>query len=93
MGALVKIEFTKDFATKKKGETWECENSLASNLVNRKKVAKYGDEHAAKLKSIKEVGERRAKARKEEAEKLKAKKKEIIAASIKAKQKLEKEGK
>ena len=37
----MKIEFIKDFATKKKGDKWECDNSiLASKLINEKKVAK-----------------------------------------------------
>lgn len=37
---VVKLEFLKDFATKKKGDVWDCSNSiLASNLV-KSKVAK-----------------------------------------------------
>lgn len=35
------IEFTKDFATKKKGDIVEYDSQLANNLVNRQKVAKY----------------------------------------------------
>ena len=35
------IVFTKDFATKKKGDEWVCDSQLASNLVRRKKVAKF----------------------------------------------------
>ena len=38
--AKVTIEFTKDFATKKKGDNWECNSMLASKLINRSKVAK-----------------------------------------------------
>lgn len=38
---MKKVEFTKDFATKKKGDTWECDSMLASNLVHQLKVAKY----------------------------------------------------
>lgn len=39
---MAKIEFTKDFANKKKGEIWnKCPNLLASRLVNSDKVAKY----------------------------------------------------
>lgn len=38
---MVKIEFIKDFATKKKGETWDCDSMLASQLVRVEKVAKY----------------------------------------------------
>lgn len=37
------IEFTKDFATKKKGDKWTCGSPLASLLVRRDKVAKYID--------------------------------------------------
>jgi|11_taG_2_1085331.scaffolds.fasta_scaffold16648_2 hypothetical protein len=37
----VEIEFTEDFATKKKGERAEYELQLASSLVKRLKVAKY----------------------------------------------------
>ncbi len=35
------IEFTKDFATKKKGDKWKCDGQLASQLVHNDKVAKY----------------------------------------------------
>jgi hypothetical protein len=35
------IKFTKNFATKKKGEELECDSMLASQLVHRDKVAKY----------------------------------------------------
>lgn len=38
---MVKIEFTEDFATKKKGESWECDSQLANQLVRVDKVAKY----------------------------------------------------
>lgn len=34
--ANFKIKFTKDFATKKKGESWECDSLLASRLIKRK---------------------------------------------------------
>jgi hypothetical protein len=36
-----KVEFIKDFATKKKGDVCECDSQLASQLVNVDKVAKY----------------------------------------------------
>ncbi len=37
----MKLEFIKDFATFKKGDTWDCTNSiLASQLIRDKKVAK-----------------------------------------------------
>lgn len=36
-----KVEFVKDFATKKKGDVWECDSQLASRLVRDEKVAKF----------------------------------------------------
>lgn len=38
---MVKIEFTKDYATKKKGESMEVDGMLASDLIRVRKVAKY----------------------------------------------------
>lgn len=38
---MIKIEFIKDFANKKAGETFECDLSLASQLVRQEKVAIY----------------------------------------------------
>ena len=38
---MVDIEFTADFATKKKGDKLNCDSALASHLVNIDKVAKY----------------------------------------------------
>lgn len=38
-----KIEFIKEFATKKKGSKGIYDNQVASNLVRVKKVAKYAD--------------------------------------------------
>lgn len=39
---MANIEFTKDFADKKKGDKWnDCPNILASRLVNSDKAAKY----------------------------------------------------
>jgi len=35
------VEFTKDFATKKKGDKGSYDGMLASHLVNIDKVAKY----------------------------------------------------
>ena len=37
---MEKIQFTKDFATKKKGDIWECDSMLAHNLIHKDKVAK-----------------------------------------------------
>lgn len=45
MGAL--IEFTGDFATRKKGERWECDGPLAAHLVAVDKVAKFVSEQTA----------------------------------------------
>lgn len=47
------IEFTKDFATRKKGDTWKCDGLLASQLVHRDKVAKYVEAEKPKPKSKK----------------------------------------
>jgi hypothetical protein len=41
---MKEIVFTEDFATKKKGDKWECDIQLASQLVHQDKVAVYGDE-------------------------------------------------
>lgn len=37
---MVKVVFTKDFANKKKGDSFECDGMLASQLINVDKVAK-----------------------------------------------------
>lgn len=34
------IQFTKNFATKKKGDIWKCDGILASRLIHEQKVAK-----------------------------------------------------
>ena len=47
---MKKVEFLVDFATKKKGEVWECSSELASQLVRVDKVAKYYEENLAKEK-------------------------------------------
>ena len=46
--AKVEIEFTKDFANKKKGDVLEYNSQLASLLINRSKVAKL---YKKKIKS------------------------------------------
>lgn len=38
---MKEVVFTKDYATFKKGDTWQCDSQLASQLVNVEKVAKY----------------------------------------------------
>lgn len=38
---MKEVVFTKDYATKKKGDKWKCESQLASQLVNVEKVAEY----------------------------------------------------
>ena len=37
---MAKIQFIKDFATKKKDDLWECNGQLASRLIHKLKVAK-----------------------------------------------------
>lgn len=49
----VKIEFTEDFANRKKGETWKCDGMLASQLVRVDKVAKFYEEKPKAKKSKK----------------------------------------
>lgn len=39
--AFRKVEFTKDFAGKKKGDIYEADGLLTNILVNHDKVAKY----------------------------------------------------
>ena len=47
----MKIQFTEDFATKKKGEVWEdCDDVLASYLINHDKVAVQVEEGAEETK-------------------------------------------
>lgn len=39
---MMRIEFNKDFATKKKGDVWDCSNSmLARDLIDKKVAKKY----------------------------------------------------
>lgn len=45
---MKKVEFTKDFATKKAGDVFTCDGQLASQLVNSDKVAKYVTKKAVK---------------------------------------------
>lgn len=48
---MARIEFTKDFANRKKGSKWDnCPSILASRLVNNDKVAKFFKETKAKKK-------------------------------------------
>jgi len=46
----VKIEFTKDFATHKKGDTLEIDGMIASQLIRGDKVAKVYKEKTRKSK-------------------------------------------
>ncbi len=48
-----KIIFIKDFATKKKGDTWECDSLLASSLVHQDKVAEYFTDKQKETKKAK----------------------------------------
>jgi len=45
---MKKVEFTKDFAIKKKGDVTEYDSQLASYLVHTEKVAKYWKEQVKK---------------------------------------------
>jgi hypothetical protein len=36
---MANVKFTKDFADKKKGEVWECDDMLASHLIRVDEVA------------------------------------------------------
>lgn len=45
---MVNIEFVKEFATKGKGDKFNCPSLLASRLVNIDKVAKYADKKTSK---------------------------------------------
>lgn len=84
---MVGIEFTKDFATKKKGDGWECDGQLASQLVHKDKVAKYTEEQSKKFAAIKAKAEAQAKAQKAQRDKLDAAEKARIAKVIKANKK------
>lgn len=58
-----KIVFTKDFATKKKGDAFSCTGILANQLAKVDKVAKYEDvELQKKLEGYAKDEEKRAKA-------------------------------
>jgi len=50
---MKEIIFTVDFATKKKGDSLNCDSTLASQLVNTEKVAKYADKVSDKAKKQK----------------------------------------
>jgi hypothetical protein len=46
---MVKVEFTTDFAEKKKGDTMELDSMLASQLIHVDKVAKpYKEKKSSK---------------------------------------------
>ena len=42
------VEFIKDFADKKTGDTFKCDGMLANHLVNIDKVAKYPEKETVK---------------------------------------------
>ena len=44
----MKVIFIKDFANKKKDDTFECDSQSASHLVNIDKVAKYVEKKTVK---------------------------------------------
>ena len=45
---MVKVEFVKDFAAKKKGDVAEYDSQLASYLVHTEKAVKYWKEEPKK---------------------------------------------
>lgn len=47
------IEFTKDYATKKKGDVMEIATMHASYMVHQQKVAKYWVEKPKRKKAVK----------------------------------------
>jgi hypothetical protein len=47
------VVFTKDFATKKKGEEFKCSDQLASDLINVEKVAELKKEKKSTTKEDK----------------------------------------
>jgi hypothetical protein len=51
----VKIIFTSDFADKKKGDEFECNGMLASQLINNDKVAKMAGEAENKKEVVLEA--------------------------------------
>jgi len=50
---MVTVVFTTDFANKKKGEVFECNSLLASQLINGDKVAEYFVEKVIEKKATK----------------------------------------
>ena len=50
--AKVKVEFLKDFATKKKGDEMEVDSSLASTLFNMKVAKKAVETKKIKHKDV-----------------------------------------
>ena len=49
---MILIEFTKDFANKKKGDIWECDSMLANEII-KKGVAKKRERKPAVKKTKK----------------------------------------
>jgi hypothetical protein len=48
---MVKVVFIEDFATKVKGDIFECDGQLASQLIHEDKVAEYYQEKSTKVES------------------------------------------
>ena len=51
--ANIKIEFTQDYATKKKGDVMEVDSLLGSRLIHKRKVAKLSKTVKKSTKSSK----------------------------------------
>lgn len=87
----MKVVFKKDFATYKKGDTGNINSCIASRLIAKKIISLHEDEKPAQ-EQMKEDLKKRQAARDKASKKQEAEKRKRIAATIKAKQKLEKEG-
>lgn len=55
------IIFIKDFAGRKKGDSWSCDGQLASQLVRVSKVAEFTDVEEPTKKTVKKPTKKTAK--------------------------------
>jgi len=65
------VEFTKDYATKKKGDLASYDGTLASDLVHRQKVAIYTEDQVEILNKLKAKSDKQVKEQKTLADKIK----------------------
>lgn len=71
MSKKTTIKFTKDFATFKAGDEWECDGMLASKIVTKDKVANYTGESLKRHEDGLEIAKEHQKAVKDAASKRK----------------------